>query len=222
MSRVRTAIVVAGGSPLLGASVADLTPEAYIIAADSGLDHALAAKLRPNHLVGDLDSVSESGIRWARDAGIRIDEYSADKDATDTELALAAAVATGAEHIVLLGGGGDRLDHTIGAIAALGHASLAGCLSVSARWGRSHVHILHAPRDANLACDPGTTFSVLALHGNCHGVDLTGARWPLTRASIHRASSLGMSNETLAAELSVRIRTGILTVIFPDQFGEST
>jgi thiamine pyrophosphokinase len=222
VSQARTAIVIAGGSPLLGASLADLTPEAYIIAADSGLDHALAAELRPSHLVGDLDSVSEAGLRWARDTGVRIDEHSPDKDATDTELALAAAVATGAEHIVLLGGGGDRLDHTIGAIAALGHVSLAGCVSVTARWGRSHVHILHAPRDMSLMCDLGTTFSVLALHGDCHGVDLAGARWPLSGASIHPASSLGLSNETAAAELSVRIRTGVLTVIFPDRFRDST
>ena len=36
-----------------------------VIAADGGLDHALAAGLTPAVLVGDLDSVSSDGLAWA-------------------------------------------------------------------------------------------------------------------------------------------------------------
>ncbi len=218
MPTTSIAVIVAGGESPPAAAIASLPDNAIIIAADSGLDHVLAAGLHPDLLVGDLDSVSNAALEWARTAGIPIQEFSPDKDATDTELAIAAALAMGAEQVILLGGGGDRLDHSIGAITALGNTSLAACTSVSARWGTAEIHMLHGPRAATLAVRIGATFSLLALHGTCTGVELREARWPLTNAELHPGSSLGVSNTTTASELHVQVQTGVLTVVFPDQF----
>jgi thiamine pyrophosphokinase len=204
------------------AAIANLPSDAFIIAADSGLDHAIAAHLRPDVVVGDLDSVTDDGLRWARANGVPIEQYSPDKDATDTELALARALAIAAEHVLLLGGGGDRLDHSIGALTALGDASLAVCTSVSARWGTATVHVLHGPRTIALQVRPGDTFSLLALHGPCDGVSVSGAQWQLNDATLRPASSLGVSNLTVAADLRIEVRTGVLTVIFPNHFEGST
>jgi thiamine pyrophosphokinase len=197
----------------------DLPPDAFVVAADSGLDHALTVGLRPNLVVGDLDSVSSGALEIARAEGITIEEYSPDKDATDTELALAAALAWGPDHVILLAGGGDRLDHSIAAITALGHASLAQCASVTARWGTSHIHVLHGPRSLTVRTQSNTTFSLLALHGTCAGVVVKGAKWPLDNAVLAPASSLGISNITLAGELHVELTAGVLTLIFPYQYG---
>lgn len=215
----RTVIVIAGGDPLLTRALMDLPDDAFIIAADSGLDHALAGGLRPDLVVGDLDSVSEKSLNWARAARVPIDEYPPDKDMTDTELALASALARGAPHVILLGGGGDRLDHSIGAVTALGHASLAICASVSARWGTAEVHVMHGPRTVTLPVRTETTFSLLALHGICTGVYVRGARWPLMDATLVAGSSLGVSNTATSSEIHIDVHSGALTVIFPTQFG---
>ncbi len=219
MPGTRTAIIVAGGAPLCPQALTDLPPDAFVIAADSGLDHAFAAGLRPNLIVGDLDSVSDGAIEIARSEGITIDQYSPDKDATDTELALAAALAWEPDHVILLAGGGDRLDHSIAAITALGHACLARCESVTARWGTSHIHVVHAPRSLAVHTQSDTTFSLLALHGACEGVVLNGARWPLDNAVLSPASSLGVSNIAVTGELHVQLTAGVLTLIFPYQYG---
>ena len=50
-------------------------------------------------LVGDLDSISPEGLAAAEDSGIRIERHAIDKDATDLELSLAAAVRHGAGRI---------------------------------------------------------------------------------------------------------------------------
>ena len=50
-------VVVIGGGALSPRAVTDVLPDATIIAADSGLDHAVAAGLRPTVLIGDLDSI---------------------------------------------------------------------------------------------------------------------------------------------------------------------
>ena len=53
--------------PLDPLAVGAVPAGAYVVAADGGLDHALAAGLTPDALVGDLDSVSAGGLAWARE-----------------------------------------------------------------------------------------------------------------------------------------------------------
>ena len=89
-------VVVIGGGPLSPRAVTEVTFDATIIAADSGLDHAVAAGLKPTVLVGDLDSISAHGKMWAYAHELEIDEHPVDKEATDTELSkIVAAVAAG-------------------------------------------------------------------------------------------------------------------------------
>lgn len=223
MSQGRTSskrvIIVTGGQPMSKTAIAQLPIDAVVIAADSGLDHALAAGLRPVLVVGDLDSVSDTSLALAREMGIPIEEHPPHKDATDTELAIAAALARGADEIMLVGGG-DRLDHSIAALAALGHPSLAGCGAVTALWGDSLVRVLHGPCHCDLVIGAGVTFSLLALHGTCTGVTLHGARWQLTDAVIAPASSLGVSNLAVSSTVQVAIGTGVLTIIVPQFIGD--
>ncbi len=216
----RAAVIITGGSPLLPGAVLDLPVGAFLIAADSGLDHAIAAGLRPDLVVGDLDSVSSAGVAWARSHHVPIEVYPQDKDVTDTQLALGAAWSRQVDHIVLLSGGGDRLDHSISAITALGHPSLAQC-RVEARWGTAQIHMLHAPGFWELDISAGDTFSLLALHGVCERLTMGGAKWPLTDATIEPGSSLGVSNVAAAQSVSIALGAGVLTMIIPHRFGGS-
>ena len=56
---------------------------AFVIAADSGLDHARAHDIKVDLVVGDLDSVSDAAIAAAIADGVSIETYPRDKDATD-------------------------------------------------------------------------------------------------------------------------------------------
>src|SRR4051794_10898103 len=113
-------IVVAGGDPVPPSVRSRLPDAALVIAADSGADHAASLGLSVDLVVGDLDSVSPAGLAAARDGGARVDEHPAEKDATDLELALDAAVSAGATEIVVVGGHGGRLDHLLANCMLLG------------------------------------------------------------------------------------------------------
>jgi thiamine pyrophosphokinase len=207
-------VVVIGGGPLSTFSVTEVNDDATIIAADSGLDHAVAAGLRPTVLIGDLDSISAHGKMWAYAHEAEIDEYPTDKDATDTELALRHAAATMATHLLVLGAAGDRFDHTLGTLGALGHPALATFETIRLLLDEVAVHVLHAGRSVSVDLPPATPFSLLALHGPCRGVTLTGARWPLTDASLDASSTRGLSNETTGL-LHVAVTDGVLTLVVP-------
>jgi thiamine pyrophosphokinase len=185
-----------------------------VVAADSGLDFALALGVHVDLLVGDLDSVSPAALAVAEAAGVPIERHPTDKDFTDAELALRAAVARGPDHLVVVSGVGDRLDHSLGALTALAHPSLTH-LAVEAYWGEAHVQVLRGPASRTLSGDPGDIVSLLALVGDAAGITTSGLRYPLTDEPLIAGTSRGVSNEFLVAHPRVDVRHGSLFVIVP-------
>lgn len=205
------AVVVTGAAPLPAAALAAIPPDAVVIAADGALDHALAAGLEPAGLVGDLDSVSPRGLTWAK-AHATIERHHPDKDLTDTELALRTATDLNPDRLMLIGAG-DRLDHTLAAIGALGHPRLTSIPVIEGWWGPNRLRVVHGPGQATLDLPIGTTLSLLALHGPCAGVHISGVRWPLANADLAAAVGLGVSNVTTDERVDIRVSSGVLTVV---------
>ncbi len=204
-------VIITGASPLLPEVVARIPADAIVLAVDGGLDHALAAGLEPTGLIGDLDSITEDGLAWAA-RNATIDRHPPDKDATDTELALAFAAAMDPAHVTLIGGG-DRLDHSLAAIGALGAASLTSIPTIDAWWGAQHLDILHGPGKVTLRLVPGSTISLLALHGPCSKVSIRGTRWELDQVGLEPMIGHGISNEVLDdTPVEVSLGGGVLTI----------
>ncbi len=212
-------VVVIGGGRLAPSIAASVDPAAVIIAADSGLDAARAAGLVPAVLIGDLDSISAAGRMWAYAHELEVHEFPEDKGETDTALALAhAAERHAGAGLTVLGGAGDRLDHTLGTLAALAGPHIAGFASVLAVLGTATIHVLHSGHSVTLDVPASTTFSVFALTGRCDGVTISDARWPLTDAVLLADSTLGVSNETSpmpGVATMVDVRVGPLAVVVP-------
>src|SRR5882724_1555354 len=189
-------VVVIGGGPLSPRAVTDVAHDATIIAADSGLDHAVTAGLRPTVLIGDLDSISAHGKMWAYAHELEIDQHPVDKASTDTELALVRAAGAGATDLLVFGASGTRFDHALGTLSALGNPLLARFETIRLLLDETVVHVIHPGRSVTIDLPKDTSFSLLALHGPCSGVDVIGARWPLANARFDPWSTLGISNET--------------------------
>ena len=86
---------------------------ALVICADSGVRHAFRMNIIPDIIVGDMDSASVEDIKKIEALGIEKYTFSAEKDFTDTELALRLALKKGARQVVLFGGLGSRPDHSL-------------------------------------------------------------------------------------------------------------
>lgn len=205
-------VVVTGATALHPDAVAAVPRGARIIAADGALDQAVAAGVFPDVLVGDLDSISAMGRAWAA-AHAAVVEHPTDKDLTDTELALAVAVDAHPQRIMVLAGTGTRLDHTIAALGALGAELLDPVPHVDAWFGGDRIVVVRPGQPETIPVADGATFSVLALHGACDGVDVSGARWPLHAARLEPLSGLGVSNVAAEPDVTVSVSTGRLTVI---------
>ncbi len=208
------AIVVAAGD--LDPSDATLIESAeLLVAVDRGAVWLAARSLRPDLLVGDLDSVPEDVVSRLATAGVEIDRRAVDKDASDTELAIERAVDAGATRITLLGAlGGRRLDHELANLLLLADPRwrVAGVDLRIVRDGTT-VRALHGGDSLALEGATGETITLLPIGGPAHGVRTIGLRFPLAGESLEIGRSRGLSNQIVATPASVSLAGGTLIVI---------
>ncbi|WP_421120261.1 thiamine diphosphokinase [Aquihabitans daechungensis] len=212
-------LLAVGGDPTAPLRVpAPLPRGSIVVAADSGLDR-LTGLVRVDHVVGDLDSVSDAALRHAQVGGAEIHRHPADKDATDFELAVDLVVqhlapATGLTTLLVVGGGAGRLDHLLADLLVLTAPSLAA-LDVTARVGAATVTVVRPGAGRTLSGPRHDQVSLLPVHGPADGVTTSGLRWPLVDAHLAAGTTRAMSNELVDAPASVRLTSGVLAVIQP-------
>jgi thiamine pyrophosphokinase len=208
-------VVFAGGEAPLPANVAGLGPADRVIAADSGLDHALALGVAVDVLVGDLDSVSDAGRRAASAAGVEVVEHPSAKAETDLELALRRALVDSPRRITVVGGHGGRLDHLLANVWLLAAPALAA-VEVRALLGPALVTVVRSR--ARLQGRVGELVSLLPAHGPAHGVSTEGLRFSLDDEPLLPGSPRGVSNEFTAVEAAIELRAGTLVAVQPEAF----
>jgi thiamine pyrophosphokinase len=195
-------VVLAAGPdrPLLDALPAGAT----VIAADGGADLGWPVDL----LVGDLDSISPQTL-----AGIEnVERHPAEKDATDLELALRAALRFEPERILVLGSAHGRLDHLFGSLLLLADEDFAG-VEVDAQLGAATVHVVRGER--RLASEVGALISLFAVHGPASGIVTEGLSYPLAGETLEPGSSRGLSNVFAAREARIAVDSGVLLAVLP-------
>jgi thiamine pyrophosphokinase len=180
-----------------------------VIAADSGLELANRFSITPDCIVGDFDSLSDKRLlNKFRNADVK--RFETAKDYTDTEIALEAARDAGADDIVLVGGGGGRLDHLVG-ILALFHRTLR-----PNRWitDRSIVQLITSEHEES--GEVGRIVSFFPLSTGRSRMASHGLRWPLDELE-WRLGDAGVSNEFIAPTISIAMKEGALLMIMPMQ-----
>jgi thiamine pyrophosphokinase len=207
------ALVFAGGDRPPPSAVDDLPVADLVVAADSGLHHALALGFHVDLIVGDFDSVDRTTLDAAAAAGSEVEEHPAAKDFTDLELALQAVRDRGCTRVVVIGGEGGRVDHFLGNLLLLASPEFAG-LDVEARVGTADLFVVRA--DVELRGQPGDLCSLLAIGGPARGVQTARLRFPLVGETLQPGSTRGLSNELLQPTAHVSLDEGVLLVVLPD------
>jgi thiamine pyrophosphokinase len=208
------AIVFAGGDPV-GADVAARLPESCVtvVAADSGVEHALTLGRRVDLVIGDFDSADPAAVDTAVAGGAEVRRYPADKDQSDLELALHAVRAGGAGRVIVVGGYGGRLDHFLANALLLASPSFAD-LDIEALVGDARITVIH--RENRITGAPGDMCSLLAVGGAARGVRTHGLRYPLVGEDLLPGSTRGLSNELIDPVATVWLDEGAVLAVQPD------
>lgn len=196
-------VILVGGRVTPTLRLARQIDGARVIAADSGIRHATSLGLTPELWVGDFDSSNSAEIaRWASLPRL---EYPADKDMTDSDLAIAAALDRGAGSLLVVGAfGGMRSDHAflhMTQALALAERALPVRLTSGDEEGLPLRPGLHEPD-----LPAGTRFSLLPFT-DLRGLTIMGAKWPLAERNVPFGSTLTLSNIAKKG-LSIRLGEG--------------
>lgn len=205
-------VVVAGGPPPRAESASAAPRGAPVVAADDGLVHALELGLHVSVAVGDFDSAPPAAVAQAEGAGARIERHPAAKDATDTELALDAALGFEPARVLLLAGDGGRLDHLLATLLLLGSEKYRA-VEIDAHVGQARVHVVRDERE--LVGRRGELLTLLAVSGPAEGVRTDGLAYPLRDETLEPGSSRGVSNVFAEERALISLERGVLLVVRP-------
>ena len=205
-------LIFIGGDPPHPNVRQHLPADAYVIAADSGYAHAIAMGFVPHELVGDMDSIAAVDITDARDSNILISQFPADKDLTDTEIAISSAIARQSTHITVVSGGGDRFDHVLAMVHSL--ASSALTVETTLLMGTARVSYATYTKEFRITTQPGNTISLIPI-GGAATVTTTGLQWELNNDTLQSFVSRGVSNIATGESVSISVTDGSLAVVEP-------
>ena len=171
--------------------------ESLLIAADSGYENARLLGVTPQLLLGDMDSVSPALLSHLTPE--------------NEVLALAQALARGADDIVFIGGLSGRLDHTLSNLGLLEALAARG---VRALFNDGFNRVRYIRNDGLLLGRSAYRyFSLLCADEVCRGVTVEGGKYPLRRATLRRAQQYAVSNEMTGNCALIEVRRGGLFVI---------
>ncbi len=178
------------------------------IAADAGWKNAERLGIRPSILLGDFDSL---GAVPPHGEELEVLTVPAEKDMTDTQLAVEVALRRGARELTIVGGLGGRLDHTLSNLAILEDLAGRGVRAVITS-GHDRVRRLH--NDSLLLARTDYPYlSLLACEEKVRGVSIEGVKYPLKNATLHRSFQYAVSNEIDGNCCLISVRRGTLLVV---------
>jgi thiamine pyrophosphokinase len=217
------------------------SPEALLVAADSGLLLAEAAGLRPDWIVGDMDSLgsdlSASGEGRLRSyPPERVIRHATDKDYTDTELALALLWEKGCDEAWIAGGGGGRIAHLLGIRDLFERERFPRRWITAAEDIYCIDKVVNGPAACNqadsgpatgtanagltLTLKQGDLVSVFPLGFGPWKAESKGLKWPLD--NVHWERGLyGLSNVALEPEIVISATQGRFMVIIEGVWQQS-
>ena len=205
-------VVVSGGEAPSRAAASAVPAGSTILVADRGLEHAQALGLEVAVAVGDFDSASPEAVHAAERAGVRIERHAAEKDETDLELALDAAIDLWPARILVLAGRGGRLDHELASLLLLCSEKYASA-QIDALVGEALVHVVRGTRE--LEGVPGELVTLLPALGAAEGVRTDGLAYQLEGETLAPGSTRGVSNVFVESTARVALERGVLLAIRP-------
>lgn len=189
----------------------DFEKEEQWIGVDRGALYLLERGIIPAKAFGDFDSITTE--EWDRVAAMVPDyvQFPAEKDETDLEIALNAAVKQHPEAIFLYGVTGGRLDHFFGAVTLLMKKELDCPVMIVDRQNEISVY---SPGEAAIAQKEKWPYiSFFAMSEQVEGLTLSGFKFPLHNYTVQKGSSRCVSNELIEKKGVFSFRSGILMVI---------
>ncbi len=181
-----------------------------IICCDGGVRHLQQTEIKPDVIIGDMDSIDPAQLANYSEQGVKIIKYPVGKDFTDTELALDYAIKLKPEAIYIWAALGGRLDHALSNVFLLEKDEV---VSIKTYLIDEYCEAFLLNGNVSFSKSLGQTVSLIALSPQVEGITLRGFQYPLDDAILSMGESHGVSNIIKEDYATVSVRSGNLLVI---------
>jgi len=176
------------------------------IAADSGIETAEILGVKPDIIMGDFDSMdlSVSEIR-AKYEGSEVIEHPPEKDDTDSMLCVKYALEHDYKDIIIIGGTGGRIDHTLANLALLRYIKKHGGTGVITD---GYNKVTYLAGGSMRVYKNYKYVSIIPVSRELRGVSLTGFLYNLYEANVKFEEPYTVSNEIAEEYGDIIIKQG--------------
>ena len=180
----------------------------YVIAADAGYNFLCEQGIKPDLIVGDLDSLGFAP------ENIELVQFPTVKDDTDMMLAIKEAKKRGYNKFIIYGGIGGKPEFTLANLQILYNIVNSGDLCYFVGSGS----LITAVKNNALNFDESFKgrVSVFAAGETAQGVTLSGLKYSLSNAVVKSDFPIGVSNEFIGCKGVISVTDGTLFVIYDD------
>ena len=204
-------ILIIGNGNIDNNAIQDiLKPSDVIICCDGGSKYLFNEGILPHYIIGDLDSSMPQIIQFFFFFYVVFKKFDAKKDETDMELCIDFALGLNPDEIIILGGIGTRLDHSLANINLLIKAEDKN-IKATIIDSKNTVNI--TKNEFKIQGKKGDLVSLMPISSIVEGVSTKGLEYPLNNATMHIGKSLGISNVMLEDCASVSVKNGYLLII---------
>lgn len=206
--KLNDSCLILGGGEITdyAAVAAQINGGTLVLCADSGFSHCAKLGIKPDVIVGDFDSI-ESMPENVETLG-----YPAEKDYTDSTLALRAAVYKyGRKNILMAGMLGGRYDHGMANLQNLAWCAGNG-IGAKITDGITEIFAV-ADGSLRLNARENAYFSVFSLTTVSEGVTVLGGKYPLDSYDLRFDDPRAVSNEFAGEYAEVSVRRGTVAVV---------
>jgi thiamine pyrophosphokinase len=199
----RRALIIANGEmPDAAFLRSQLEPETLVVCADGGANTARELGIRPDAIVGDLDSVLPETLAHFQDVPVHVDRA---EDATDLEKCVAWTIAQDRDEIVITGALGQRLDHAVGNLGVLPKFHRQATIRIVDVCGT----LSYIGREVRFDANTGDVVSLIPLN-RCEGITTSGLRYALDGEALELGTREGTSNVVTSTPVTIRVERGHL------------
>jgi thiamine pyrophosphokinase len=181
-----------------------------IICCDGASRHLQELGIKPDIIIGDMDSITYVQLENYKRQGVKIVQYPADKDFTDTELALNYAIELKPAAVYIWGALGGRLDHTLANVFLLRKGK---DVSIKTFLIDEYCEAFVIDQEAAFSGAEGQTVSIIALTEKVESITMKGFLYTIKDEVLTIGESLGISNIINEACAIINVRSGSLLVI---------
>ncbi|HTK82396.1 MAG TPA: thiamine diphosphokinase [Bacteroidota bacterium] len=203
MPGAKTALIIANGPLPAQPNLSKLVAAAgLIVCADGGANKARKRRLKPDIILGDLDSISPATKKHFSRVPIVLIE---DQESTDLEKAISFCVRRGVRQADIVGALGERIDHATGSL---------GCFKefgerIELRFHDAYGMLLRVHGTIKVEAKKGQKISLIPLD-RCSGITTRNLLYPLNNETLELGKREGISNQATSSAVTVSVRKGTL------------